>query len=217
LVLKIRFDVKKTTKKKVNGTVSRTKKSANFLHPQVKHFLGCKKSKDEESADEESAASSGPPRVWRPAAPPWDVARVYARIQGRFFLGPHNGVENALTSLVKQLDSLRADGIIELHFDRAAARAGRHTGLLGCHSLRVLSPSPFLSALHRWTVRTNSSAFSSASLRLFAGRTGSHFVVNLLAELGLRPRGGPRSRFPSDPEVARNEVLWQREYVRIDK
>ena len=29
---------------KVPGTVSRTKRSANFSHPQVKHFLGCKKS-----------------------------------------------------------------------------------------------------------------------------------------------------------------------------
>ena len=29
---------------KVPGTVSRTKKSANFSRPQVKHFLGCKKS-----------------------------------------------------------------------------------------------------------------------------------------------------------------------------
>jgi hypothetical protein len=35
---------KKTTKKRFDGTVSRTKKSANFSHPQVKHFLGCKKS-----------------------------------------------------------------------------------------------------------------------------------------------------------------------------
>ena len=29
---------------KVPGTVSRTKRSANFSRPQVKHFLGCKKS-----------------------------------------------------------------------------------------------------------------------------------------------------------------------------
>ena len=29
---------------KVPGTVSRTKRSANFSPPQVKHFLGCKKS-----------------------------------------------------------------------------------------------------------------------------------------------------------------------------
>ena len=40
-VLKIPLDVQKTTK--VPGTVSRTKRSANFSPPQVKHFLGCKK------------------------------------------------------------------------------------------------------------------------------------------------------------------------------
>ena len=34
----------KNYQSKVPGTVSRTKRSANFSHPPVKHFLGCKKS-----------------------------------------------------------------------------------------------------------------------------------------------------------------------------
>jgi hypothetical protein len=43
----------------------------------------------------------------------------------------------------------------------------------------------------------------------------SFYVLSLLAALGLRPRGGPGSRFPPQAGVARAEVLWQRAYVAI--
>jgi hypothetical protein len=57
----------------------------------------------------------------------------------------------------------------------------------------MLDPAVFLHAMQQWTECTQRRAYANASCRLFASRTGEHYVLNLLAELGLRPRGVPGS------------------------
>jgi hypothetical protein len=161
-----------------------------------------------------------PREIWRPCPPAWNLQRVQARIARRYAgCGPAGapahaapGIELVLKAFATQLDMLRAAGCVAHHFDRAR---GRPAALVGCHELRVLDPAVFLHAMQQWTECTQRRAYANASCRLFASRAGAHYVLNLLAELGLRPRGGPGSRFPPQAGVARAEVLWQREYVAI--
>ena len=183
-------------------------------------------------------AGRAPREIWRPCPPPWNLQRVQARIARRYAgRGPCArcpGIELVLKAFATQLDMLRAAGCVAHHFDRAR---GRPAALVGCHELRVLDPAVFLHAMQQWTECTQRSAYASASCRLFASRAGeeasragahddpsfddpsfddpSFYVLSLLAALGLRPRGGPGSRFPPQAGVARAEVLWQRAYVAI--
>jgi hypothetical protein len=196
---------------------------------------------DDPSSQHEGRA---PREIWRPCPPPWNLQRVQARIARRYAdsgpagapAGAHAapGIELVLKAFATQLDMLRAAGCVAHHFDRAR---GRPAALVGCHELRVLDPAVFLHAMQQWTECTQRSAYASASCRLFASRAGeeasragahddpsfddpsfddpSFYVLSLLAALGLRPRGGPGSRFPPQAGVARAEVLWQRAYVAI--
>ena len=156
--------------------------------------------------------SPAPSEIWRPDAPPWNIQRVHARLAQRY-AHDNAGIVQVLGAFAMHLDALRAAGFIAPRFDRAAARAGRSAALVGCHELRVLDPTAFLHAMQAWTMCTQRKDFARASCRVFAGRTGSHYVLNLLRELGLKPCGGAGSRFPPHEQVKRDEVLWQRAYV----
>ena len=102
---------------------------------------------------------------------------------------------------------------LEFHFDRAAARNGKPASTLGCHTMRVLEAQPMLWAAQAWSVRTRRQGYSTLCMSEFAGPSGSHFVLNLLAELGVRVRRGKHTRLPPDADVPSREALWHKEYV----
>jgi len=164
-------------------------------------------------------AAAGDP--WREGVPLWNLARTHERLERKYAVDAVDGedaggLELVLQSLTRELDFLRAAGVVELVFDRAAACAGKPASVLGCHTLRVVDPLEFLMCLERWTVGVmRSSHLAPAILLAFAGPTASHAVINLLRELRLRRPGGQYSRFGRDPAVARSEPLWHKKYVAM--
>jgi hypothetical protein len=127
---------------------------------------------------EDATYAASQREVWCAAPPAWNLTRIQSHIAQRH-AHAETGVELVLKDFATQLDMLSASGAVAHHFDRAAALAGRPTAFVGCHELSVLDPLVFLHAMRAWTSCTQRRAFATASCRLFAGRTGSHYVLNL--------------------------------------
>jgi hypothetical protein len=162
----------------------------------------------------DAAADGG----WREGVPLWNLARTHERLERKYAVDGEDagGLELVLQSLTRELDFLRAAGVVELVFDRAAACAGKPASVLGCHTLRVVDPLEFLMCLERWTVGVMREGRHAPPILLaFAGPTASHAVINLLRELGLKRPDGRYSRFGRHPAVARSEPLWHKKYVAM--
>lgn len=166
---------------------------------------------EQEEAEKDTATAKCP--VWREAPPMWSLERVHARIERKYANTQHVGLQLVLKSLATELSALHNQYVIDFQFDRAAARNGKLPSTLGCHTMRVLEAQPMLWAAQAWSVRTRRQGYSTLCMREFAGPSGSHCVLNLLAELGVRARRGKYTRFPPDADVPRREALWHKEYV----
>ena len=166
----------------------------------------------------DAAADAGAGEIWREGVPMWTLERTgerLARKYGEEGFAPF-GLELLLWSLVREIDGMRAAGVVELVFDRAAACDGKQASLLGCHTLRVVEPVEFLQKMEQWSVGAMSMQPNVVvELKRYATDTASGTVLKLMKKLGLRRLGGRGSRFSHNPAVSRTEPLWHKRYVAM--
>jgi hypothetical protein len=167
----------------------------------------------------DAAADAGGREIWRDGVPMWTLARTLDRLACKYFEEGYcpGGLELLLASLVREIDGMRAAGVVELVFDRAAACDGKQASLLGCHTLRVAEPVEFLQTMEQWTVGAMRMApIVTRALKLFARRTSSGTVLNLMKKLlGLRRPREKEARCGRCEHVARHEPLWYWWYVAV--
>lgn len=164
------------------------------------------------------AADAGAREIWRHGVPMWTLARTEERLARKYGEDGYcpGGLELLLLSLVREIDGMRAAGVVELVFNRAAACDGKQASLLGCHTLRVVEPVEFLQTMEQWTVGAMRMQPNVVwELKRYATDTASGTVLNLMKKLGLKRLGGRGSRFSHDPAVSRTEPLWHKRYVAM--
>lgn len=161
----------------------------------------------------DAAADAGQADIWRKGPPPWNLQRVIARIDS--VDESMVGLGLVLKSLAKDIDFMRACGFVELVFYRRAACNQKQASMLGCHTLRVVNPWQFLRAMEMWVCNEFPKPYAKTTMWNFADRTISHLVINLLAQLGLKRKGGKNSRCGPHPKVKSNEPLWVKTYVAV--